>query len=147
MPYGETLLNAESVCCSGYFAYYYLTVLTNQATASPDEVKWSPVNIPAEGRAGNWVLAAGSDVQHLTMAIDGTLYAYVKGPTYTLYKSTNGGYSWSYIGNVTNNIVDIATSPHDANLVYYATTSGVYRSNDGGKTFTHAAKPGRGWQQ
>ncbi len=68
--------------------------LTNTAAASPDEAKWSRVNIPTEGKAGNWVLADGSDIQHLTMASDGTLYAYGKGLTYTLYKSTNSGYSW-----------------------------------------------------
>ncbi len=111
------------------------TIPARPAIAATEGVKWLPVNIPTDGRLGNWVLAAGSDVQHLTMAIDGALYAYAKGLTYTLYKSTNGGYSWSYLGNVTDSIVDIATSPHDANLVYYATRSYVYRSNDGGKTF------------
>lgn len=49
---------------------------TSPTFANPDELKWSRVNIPAEGTAGNWVLASGSDVQHLTMATDGTLYCY-----------------------------------------------------------------------
>ena len=57
------------------------------AVADPDEVKWSRVNIPTEGKVGNWVLASGSDVAHLTIAIDGTLYAYVNGLTYTLFLS------------------------------------------------------------
>ena len=78
---------------------------------SDDEVRWSRVNIPAGGKAGNWVLADGSDIQHLTMATDGTLYAYGKGLTYTLLKSTDGGYSWSYTGKVKDSIVDIATGP------------------------------------
>ena len=46
------------------------------AVATPDEVKWSRVNIPTEGETGNWVLASGSNVQHLTMAVDGTFYCY-----------------------------------------------------------------------
>ena len=75
------------------------------AVADPDEVKWSRVNIPTEGKAGNWVLANGSDVAHLTMDINGTLYDYVTGLTYTLYKSTDEGRSWSYTGEVTNAIV------------------------------------------
>jgi len=79
---------------------------TSPTVASAGEVKWTRVNIPTEGTGGNWVLADGSDIQHLTEATDGTLYAYGKGLTYTLYKSTNGGYSWSYIGNVQDNIVD-----------------------------------------
>ena len=106
------------------------------ADAAPDEVKWSRVNIPTEGKPGNWVLAPGSDVQHLTMAVDGTLYAYGKGLTYTLYKSIDGGYSWSYIGGVEDNIVDIATEPDVASIVYYATLSDVYKSTDAGISFT-----------
>jgi len=39
--------------------------LTQSAAVSADEVKWSRVNIPSEGNAGNWLLASGSDVQHL----------------------------------------------------------------------------------
>ena len=112
-----------------------LSIPASPAIASPDEVKWTRVNIPAEGRAGNWMLADGSDVQHLTMAVDGTLYAYGKGLTYTLYKSTDGGYSWSYIGDVQDSIVDIATAPNDANAIYYATASDVYRSTNGGEKF------------
>ncbi len=104
---------AAIVCCKAP---------TSLAIASPDEVKWSRVNIPTEGKGGNWVLADGSDVQHLRVAIDGTLYAYGKGLTYTLYKSTDDGYSWSYIGDVQDSIVDIATAPVDANVIYYATT-------------------------
>ncbi len=122
-----TLLSvAAIVCCK---APASLTI------ASPDEVKWSRVSIPNDGKGGNWVLADGSDVQHLRVAIDGTLYAYGKGLTYTLYKSTDDGYSWSYIGDVQDNIVDIATAPDDANVIYYATSSDVYRSTDGGKNF------------
>ena len=75
-------------------------LLTNPVIVSADEVKWSRVNIPTEGTGGNWVLADGSDIKHLTMAADGTLYAYAQGLTYTLYKSTGDGYSWEYIGNI-----------------------------------------------
>ena len=120
------------------------TISTYQAAASSDAVKWTKVNIPTEGEAGDWVLADGSDVQHLTIAKDGTLYAYGQGLHYTLYKSTDDGGSWSHIGNVQDTIVGIATSPDDANTIYYATSSAVYRSTDGGETFDSLpANPGR----
>ena len=32
---------------------------SDPAAATPDEVKWSKVNIPTEGDTGNWVLANG----------------------------------------------------------------------------------------
>ena len=111
--------------------------------AASGEVKWSRVNIPTEGKGGDWVLAKNSDVQHIIMAPDGTLYAYAKGLTYTLYKSTDGGYSWSYLDNVKDEIVSIATAPDEEYFIYYATKSNVYRSIDGGKTFhTLPANPG-----
>ena len=109
----------------------------NSVVASPDEVKWSRVNIPAEGRLGGWVLAGGSDVEHLTMAIDGTLYCYANptGTDYTLFISIDDGYSWAYTGQIKDEIVDIATSPDDANVLYYATASNVYKSTDAGGSF------------
>jgi hypothetical protein len=117
--------------------------LTQSAAVSADEVKWSRVNIPAEGNAGDWLLANGSDVQHLTMSANGTLFAYAPGLTYTFYRSTDGGYRWSYIGAVQDSIVDIAISPQNENTIYYATSDNVYRSTDGGKKFVQlAANPG-----
>ncbi len=108
------------------------------ATADPSLVKWSEVNIPTDGESGSWVLADGSDVQHLTMAVDGTFYCYAtpSGTSYTLFKSTDGGYSWSYTGRVEDTIVDIAASPDDASIIYYATMSTLYKSTDAGSSFT-----------
>jgi photosystem II stability/assembly factor-like uncharacterized protein len=113
------------------------------AAAASDAVKWARVNIPTEGEAGKWALADGSDIQHIAMSGDGTLYAYVTGLDYTLYRSKDGGYGWEYIGGVQDEITGIAVSPHDAGTVYYATTSEVYRSTNGGRTFT-ALPPGPG---
>jgi hypothetical protein len=105
--------------------------------AAPDEVRWSKVNIPAQGATGKWVLASGSDVRYLTLAIDGTLYGYAtpSETSDTLFKSKDGGYSWSPTGNVQDAVVGIVTAPDDASLVYYATAAGVYRSGDGGASF------------
>ncbi len=106
--------------------------------STPGEVKWSQLNIPSEGVPGGWVLAKNSDIKCLTTATDGTLYAYANpsGTSRTLFKSTDGGYSWSYTGSVTDEIVDIAADPEDDSTVYYATPSCVYKSSDGGDSFT-----------
>jgi photosystem II stability/assembly factor-like uncharacterized protein len=118
----------------------FLLSFTAPALAEPDTVKWSEVNIPTQGKAGGWVLASGSDIQHLHLAANGTLYAYGKGLTYTLYQSTTSGASWSAIGKVKDEIVDIAVASD--NVVYYATPSRVYRSTDGVSQFVALPTPG-----
>ncbi|MEK7354559.1 MAG: hypothetical protein AABZ77_08655 [Chloroflexota bacterium] len=118
---------------------------TSPAAATPDEMKWQRVNLPAGGEAGNWVLAAGSDVKHLTMASDGSLYAYANpsGTSYTLFKSADAGFSWASTGEVKDAIVAITTAPDDASIIYYATASSVFKSADAGKTF-NPLPPGPG---
>jgi len=121
------------------------STIPTPATATPDVAEWSTVDIPTDGKPGNWVLADGSDVRHLTMAIDGTIYAYANpsGTSYTLFKSNDGGFSWEYTGKVKDDVGDIATSPDDVDVIYYATSSGVYRSTDAGDSFTPlASNPG-----
>ena len=116
-----------------------------KANAATEAARWTKVNIPAEGEAGGWALANGADIKHLTLAADGTLFAYGAGLAYTLLKSTNGGLKWSGTGKVQDVIKDIAVSPHDTRNVYYATAESVYRSTDGGKSFNALPEvPGAG---
>lgn len=98
--------------------------------------RWANVSLPGEGEAGGWALANGSDIKHLTSAPDGTLYAYGAGLAYTLLKSVDGGRKWTYTGSVTDAIIDIAVSPQDPTLVYYASNTKIYRSSNGGKSFS-----------
>ncbi|MFH0941563.1 MAG: hypothetical protein V1823_00840 [Chloroflexota bacterium] len=115
-------------------------------TADPVEpLRWSRLAIPAQGAAGGWVLASGADVPLLTLASDGTLYAYGKGLGQTLLKSTDGGYRWQPVGQVSDIIVAMAITPGDARRVYYATSSRVFRSTDGGDSFAQLPpSPGAG---
>jgi len=116
----------------------------NPASASPDEVKWSRVNIPTEGKGGGWVLANDANTRHLTLAHDGTLYAYANpaGTSYTLFKSNDHGKSWSYTTKVSDTIIAIATAPDDADVIYYATSSTIYKSDDGAASFSELPAPG-----
>jgi photosystem II stability/assembly factor-like uncharacterized protein len=110
----------------------------SRPVSAADTAQWVPVNIPTEGVAGKWTLAAGSDIRCLTMANDGTLYCYANpsGTTYTLFKSADAGRSWTTTGKVSDAIIDIAVSPQDSSSIYYATASRVYKSADAGATFT-----------
>ena len=81
----------------------------------------------------------------LTTAINGDLYAYVKTTSatvpYQLAKSTNSGRAWTYVSapDQTQAITAIATSPSEANVVYFAQGLAVYKSIDSGATFTLVA--------
>ena len=114
------------------------------AIADPDIVEWSRVNIPTEGRLGNWVLADGSDVQHLTIATDGTLYCYAKvtinaTDTEMLFQSTDEGHSWQETDYEGDAIADIACSSFDADIIYITDGSYVYKSEDAGDSFSELA--------
>jgi hypothetical protein len=110
-------------------------------SAGAEELKWSRVNLPADGQSGQWVLADGSDISCLTPASDGTLYCHANpsGTTYRLFKSADNGVNWSHTGKVEDTIVDIAVVPGQPNLVYYATALKIYKSTDAGLTFNIAA--------
>lgn len=88
------------------------------------------------------MLASGSNLRHLVMAGDGTLYVYANpsGSSYTLFKSSDDGKGWSPTGGVRDAIVDTAVAPGNPNMVYYATISGVYKSADAGNTFGRFAE-------
>jgi hypothetical protein len=95
------------------------------------------VPLPAEGEPGRWALANGADAKYLAAAKDGTLYCYATptGTTERLFKSTDRGTGWTSTGHVKDIITAIAVDPDNADNVYYATSSNVFRSIDGGNTF------------
>lgn len=56
-----------------------------------------------------------------------------------LYKSTNQGESWTNItGDLTGRVLDIAIDPKDTSKVYVATYAGIWKSGNGGTTWTSA---------
>ena len=95
--------------------------------------RWSPVAIPAQGETGGWLLAAGSDARHFTLAAYGSLYAIVSSLSETLYRLEDGGASWSPSGSIAGDVVDLLVT--EDGTVYCATAGGVYRSVDGGGSF------------
>ncbi len=57
------------------------------------------------------------------------------GTTNYLFKSTNNGGTWAKIAEVNTSVTGLLVHPADANRVWYATYSGVFRSADGGSSW------------
>ncbi len=90
--------------------------------------------------ADNWAPIAGAPPQvPTTLAIDplnhSTIYAADAATPGGVYKSINGGTSWTQLGTVTFGR-SIAVSPLTAGLLYIQTDQGLLRSVDGGASFT-----------
>jgi photosystem II stability/assembly factor-like uncharacterized protein len=63
-----------------------------------------------------------------------------------VYKTTNGGASWTTIGDVVFNLVahevrEIAYKPGDVNTLYIGSDKGFFRSTDGGANFVKIITP------
>ena len=122
-----------------------MLLVSLMAIASPvaaDDMEWSTVGVP--GTKGK-VLLQDSDVSVLAMAPDGlTMFAY-DSESNDLYKSTDAGASWTTDGVDTDGyfpgsegaVIAMAVSPNyaDDSTVLAASTTKVYRSTNGGKTW------------
>jgi hypothetical protein len=104
---------------------------------------WNGELGPSSSSTGSQTLQAGSDINSLAVASDGaTVYA-VDTPDKRVYKSTNGGTTWTRLivtANATQAPALVAVAPGDATyLVVTTTTNQAYLSNDGGLTFSQIA--------
>ncbi|MDV2989072.1 MAG: fibronectin type III domain-containing protein [Dehalogenimonas sp.] len=134
-------------------------LITSAIPVAAGTNEWSTVTIP--GATGLVVSNEIESTGLLTQASDGTLFASLGiDGEYFLGKSTNGGRTWttvktpSFTGLNTGVTFDageweiqaIATSPTDAAVVYIASLHTVFKSTDGGATFTKMASvPANGW--
>jgi photosystem II stability/assembly factor-like uncharacterized protein len=112
---------------------------------------WRNVGLTNSSTIGR-IMVDPKDPKHVFVAVTGDLYA--AGGQRGLYATTNGGKSWKRVitpDNNTTGAVDVAIDPKNPKNVLAATWdrfrypdyrryagpgSGVYRSTDGGKTFT-----------
>ena len=116
-----------------------LVIGTAAVPAAGANAAWSALSIP--GVAGNVILA--SDVGKMVTSPDGSTIFVADGAT--LYRSTNGGVSWSVVGTgLTGAITAIALSPGytaDSRVFVSAGAGGnvIYQSGDAGAIFVQVA--------
>ena len=100
--------------------------------------------VPGDSR---FLIVPGSDVNHIAVSYDGTIYA-VDSPNAQLYKSEHGGYGWA---NISRGIAGAATwdemaiAPDNPDFVAVVTNGGteVYLSADGGSNFNATGLAGK----
>jgi len=96
---------------------------------------WTAVKLSAGADTGSTTALAMAPSSPTTLYAAGTTTTGVAS-WYRMYKSTNGGASWSAIGtDVTDQVTALAVHPTDPNRVWAATSWGIYRSADGGRTW------------
>jgi hypothetical protein len=118
--------------------------------SAADPLAWNQEAIPGIG--GNVLGPAGVDITDLAVSSDGsTIWAVpgaVPGLSATVYKSTNGGATWSAVsttagGQAAANATLVAIAPDDSNIVALCTTGlAIYVSTNGGVTWGSLGIPG-----
>lgn len=109
------------------------------APASAGTLAWTAVGVPNPFLSNQ--IVAGVNVANVTVAPNGDIFAIDSLTPTTIYKSVNGGYSWTATVTAAATLVDIAISPSYAtDSTVFAVDGGaanaqVYISTNGGVSF------------
>ncbi len=107
---------------------------------SPDSASWIDINIPGDVNRSSQLLAEGSEVVYLGGGKNpDDVYAVVSGAETHLYLSSENHKEWEHLAGLKPGLVDFNASGSCAGNKYYATSTGVYRSEDDGGTFLPVA--------
>jgi hypothetical protein len=125
---------------------------TAPVAANPDETinEWYKFAYPEEGADGDWFYDQDiQKVSEITQAINGDLYVYasISGLSEEILKSEDGGRTWALTnysdpvdGVEGGYVFDIVCSSIDEDIVYVTDGCYVYKTDDGGDTWTFLAK-------
>jgi hypothetical protein len=118
------------------------SMLFGAAPVSAGTLSWGSESVPTT--TGN-VIVDGLDIADLAISADGTMYAVTDNDTY-VYKSTNGGASWSQLSNVFDtNLGFVAVAPDDSGIVAVAENitddNDILVSTNGGSTWGNLNHP------
>jgi len=107
---------------------------------------WSEVSIPSIGEEGSWVLAPGrdwGDINHCISPDGRTLYTGALGSDFGIAKSTDGGHSWTKCPGYMQSmgILPIFFLKYVGKNLFFYNGIEVYRSTDGGESFTKLSPP------
>lgn len=116
-------------------AIHTTIVLNIQVAASPSQnqpvLSWDRVEIPSEES----LVAPGSDVLQLLSTQGSKLYSVVHDDGCRLYFSDDGGNGWERFAPLEEDFVELAGCNGKTEVLYYATSGSIFRSEDGGRSF------------
>lgn len=111
----------------------FVNTPVNTSTSDHQPVlSWESINMPSEGL----VIDPGSDVLQLLADCGSRLFSVVQNSGCNLYCSGDGGYHWEQLATLEDGFVELVEQPGKADILYYATSSTVFRSDDGGRSFS-----------
>lgn len=125
-----------------------LSVNVASVSADPGKMTWTVVDTPSnEG----YVIVPGSEINAIAIGVDGSTFYVVDTPNRKLYKSTDGGVTWTDVSQnlfrVTGGAVhiwNVVTAPDDVDFVVVVADSSavgpkmVLISEDGGQNWSAA---------
>lgn len=112
-----------------------------------DEGSWEPLGPTSWNQTSGWNPGVG---RVTSIAIDktNTNHMIVGGNTGGVWKTTDGGVTWTVLtDNWSNlNVYALAIDPTNSNTYFWGSTSGnIFKSTDGGATWNFFADTGSGW--
>ncbi len=123
-----------------------IALMATPVSADPDE--WSTYDLPDQGEDGNyfWDNTIDAGPGPIDMDIDGNLWAYVSiGADEDLVMSSDGGRSWDVTDYNDDTdaaaITAIVCSPIDADIVYVAAATKVWKTDDAGDNWDDLGAP------
>jgi len=116
------------------------SLLLSAAPVSAGELDWGTFT-PFPSTTGNVLQQNNNYVSDIAVAEDGVMYLASTNSTF-LYKSTNGGRSWSKLSeNFSVNLTFVAVAPDDSDIVAASSDNVVWISKDGGSSWGSLGKP------
>jgi len=108
------------------------SLIISATPVAADDEAWATETLP--GNTNRIVPTTTQDVKDIAVAADGTTI-YVASGTTSLFKSTDGGKTFTEVTGLTGNLILVAVAPDDANIVAFVNSAGaVYSSTTGGGT-------------
>lgn len=131
--------NPSVIYACGYFYYDISTWRSRMAVFKSTDggIVWTTLQLNLASSSYGYTQSVAVDPTNANIVYAGGYYYEGGSPYYRLYKSTNGGTSWTdRTGPITGTPESIVVDPANPSRVFVGTAWGIFRSSDGGSSWT-----------